>query len=59
MLVEIKQRVPDRPVMMATAYSDDERRRQASEFGAAEFLPKPVDVECLKAQLGPLPSAPD
>jgi CheY-like chemotaxis protein len=28
--VEIKQRSPDLPVMMVTAYSDDERRRQAA-----------------------------
>jgi CheY-like chemotaxis protein len=27
LLVEIKQRVPDLPVMMVTAYGDDERRR--------------------------------
>jgi CheY-like chemotaxis protein len=57
LLVEIKQRFPDLPVMMVTAYSDDERRRQAAEYGAAEFLTKPVDFERLKAQLGQLPSA--
>jgi CheY-like chemotaxis protein len=27
LLVEIKQRFPDLPVMMVTAYGDDERRR--------------------------------
>ena len=59
LLVEIKQRSPDLPVMMVTAYDDDERPRQAAEYGAAEFLTKPVDFERLKAQLGQLPSAPD
>jgi CheY-like chemotaxis protein len=59
LLVEIKPRFPDLPVMMATAYDDDERRRQAAEYGAAEFLTKPVDFERLKAQLEQLPSAPD
>ena len=59
LLVEIKQRSPDLPVMMVTAYGDDERRRQATNYGAAEFLTKPVDFERLKAQLGQLPSAPD
>ena len=51
LLAEIKQRFPDLPVMMVTAYGDDERRRRASEFGAAEFLTKPVDFELLKRQL--------
>ena len=38
LLGEIKQRFPDMPVMMVTAYGDDERRRKASELGAG-FLP--------------------
>jgi two-component system, response regulator, stage 0 sporulation protein F len=59
LLGEIKQRFPDLPVMMVTAYGDDERRRQAAEYGAAEFLTKPVDFEYLKAQLRQLPSAAD
>jgi two-component system, response regulator, stage 0 sporulation protein F len=58
LLGEIKQRLPDLPVMMVTAYGDDERRRQAAECGAADFLTKPVDFERLKAQLRQLPSAP-
>jgi CheY-like chemotaxis protein len=59
LLGEIKRRLPDLPVMMVTAYGDDERRRQAAEYGAAEFLTKPVDFEYLKAQLRQLPSALD
>jgi CheY-like chemotaxis protein len=51
LLGEIKQRFPDLPVMMVTAYGDDERRRQAAVGGAAEFLTKPVDFERLKALL--------
>ena len=39
---------PDMPVMMVTAYGDDERRRTASENGAAEFITKPVDFDQLK-----------
>jgi DNA-binding NtrC family response regulator len=57
LLGEIKQRFPELPVMMVTAYGDDERRRQATKCGAAEFLTKPVDFEYLKAQLRQLPSA--
>lgn len=55
LLREIKTRWPDLPVMMVTAYGDDERRRLASEYGAAEFLTKPVDFDALKAQLRQLP----
>jgi DNA-binding NtrC family response regulator len=47
----IKERRPDLPVIMVTTYGDDERRRRASEYGAAEFMTKPIDFEFLKAQL--------
>ena len=57
LLTEIKKRRPDLPVMMVTAYGDDERRRRAAETGASEFLTKPVDFDQLKAQLQQLPSA--
>jgi CheY-like chemotaxis protein len=59
LLGEIKQQFPQLPVMMVTAYGDDERRRRASELGAAEFLTKPVDFDLLKEQLRQLPSAAD
>jgi len=59
LLAEIKQRRPDLPVMMVTAYGDDERRRRATQHGAAEFITKPVDFEHLKAQLRQLPTAAD
>jgi two-component system, response regulator, stage 0 sporulation protein F len=57
LLERIKQRFPDIPVMMVTAYGDDERRRRAGELGAAEFLTKPVDFDHLKKQLLQLPGA--
>ena len=59
LLGEIKERFPDLPVMMVTAYGDDDRRRQAAEYGALQFLTKPVDFERLKAQLRQLPAAAD
>jgi hypothetical protein len=37
---------------------DDQRRRQAAEHGAADFLAKPVAFEHLKTQLRSDPSAP-
>ena len=57
LLDSIKKLYPHLPVMMVTAYGDDERRRRASELGAAEFLTKPVDFDALKAQLRQLPNA--
>jgi DNA-binding NarL/FixJ family response regulator len=47
----IKQQWPEIPVMMVTAYGDDERRKRASDLGAHEFLAKPVDFDVLKTQL--------
>jgi CheY-like chemotaxis protein len=57
LLAEIKRRFPDLPVMMVTAYGDEERRRLAAEYGAAEFITKPVDFDFLKQQLDQLPTA--
>jgi two-component system, response regulator, stage 0 sporulation protein F len=59
LLGEIKRRFPDLPVMMITAYGDDEHRRRAADSGAADFLTKPVDFDQLKAQLRQLPAAAD
>jgi CheY-like chemotaxis protein len=42
-----------------TAYGDDERRQRAAEYGAADFLAKPVDFEHLKAQLRQFPGVRD
>ena len=55
LLGEIKQRWPELPVMMVTAYGDDERRQRATSYGTAEFISKPVDFEFLKARLRELP----
>ena len=57
LLREIKVRRPDLPVMMVTAYSDEDRRCLAEEYGAAKFITKPVDFDLLKAQLRQLPNA--
>ena len=59
LLGEIKHRLPALPVMMITAYGDDERRRRADDLGASEFLTKPVDFDHLKAQLRQLSTATD
>jgi CheY-like chemotaxis protein len=59
LLREVKKSRPEMPVMMVTAYGDEERRRRARELGAAEFLTKPVDFDLLKEQLRRLPTAAD
>lgn len=51
LLREVKQRRSELPVIMVTAYGDDERRRKADEYGAAAFVTKPVDFGLLKQQL--------
>ena len=59
LLRQIKTRRPDLPVMMVTAYGDDERRRLAGTYGAACFITKPVDFDFLKTQLLDLSDAAD
>jgi DNA-binding NtrC family response regulator len=45
LLAEIKECFPGLPVMMVTAYGDDERRCRAAEHGATEFITKSVDFD--------------
>lgn len=56
LLGEIKKTWPDIPFMMVTAYGDEERRRQATALGAADFITKQVDFEFLKERLRQLPA---
>ena len=51
LLSEIKRQWPELPVIMVTAYGDEERRLRAHELGALDFLTKPVDFHHLKTQL--------
>jgi CheY-like chemotaxis protein len=51
LLREIRRGWPHLPVMMVTAYGDDERKRQAAAAGAVDFLAKPVDFDYLKQRL--------
>jgi CheY-like chemotaxis protein len=51
LLREVKRVRPELPVLMVTAYGDDDRRRRADELGAAAFLGKPVEFDQLKRQL--------
>jgi DNA-binding response OmpR family regulator len=51
LLREVKRLWPRLEVIMITAYNDDERRRVANEFGAADFLNKPIDFDHLKRRI--------
>ena len=57
LLREVKRVRPDLPVIMVTAYGDDDRRQRAAEYGAAEFITKPVDFDVLKSRLAQLAAA--
>ena len=59
LLREIKTRRPELPVMMVTAYGDDERRWRANEYGVAEFITKLFEFDFLKTQLRDLSDAAD
>ena len=59
LLGEVKRRYPELPVMMVTAYGDDDRQRRAKELAAAEFLTKPIDFDLLRVRLRQLPNAAD
>jgi CheY-like chemotaxis protein len=58
LLRRIKQEHAELPVIMVTAYGDEERRLEASQYGASDFVTKPVDFDFLKRQLQQLPRAP-
>jgi two-component system, chemotaxis family, chemotaxis protein CheY len=53
LLSEIKKKYKTPPpiVMMITAYGDEDKRKQAIELGADDFLTKPLDFNLLKTKL--------
>jgi two-component system chemotaxis response regulator CheY len=53
LLKKIKQKFENPPpvVMMITAYGDSENYQQAMEWGADDFLTKPLDFSLLKDKL--------
>jgi len=42
---------PDVPVIMITAYGDDETRRRALDGGAKSLLTKPIDFVTLRDEI--------
>jgi CheY-like chemotaxis protein len=51
LLPKAKAARPDVPVIMITAYSDDNTRRKALEGGAEALLTKPIDFVALRAEI--------
>ena len=51
LLKSIKKNFPTLKVMMVTAYGDDNNYKNAMEFGADDFVTKPVDFSILKEKI--------
>jgi CheY-like chemotaxis protein len=51
-LPKVKAMRPNVPVVMITAYGDDDTRRKAIEGGAAGLLTKPIDFGALRSEIG-------
>jgi len=47
----IKEKHPHLKVFMITAYDDREKQERASEYGAEEYLTKPIDFGYLKNKI--------
>ncbi len=54
LLERTKEIYPELPVIMITAYGDQERRSRAFEIGATDFLAKPIDFDELKSKIAAL-----
>ena len=51
LLPQIKERHPELPVIMITAYGDPETKRKAIEGGAEGLLTKPIDFSLLREEI--------
>jgi CheY-like chemotaxis protein len=56
MLRVIKTRYPDLKVFMVTAYGDEQNYQKAIEYGADDYIRKPVQFERLKEKIWSLQS---
>jgi CheY-like chemotaxis protein len=50
----LKEREPDRPVVMVSAYDNDENKRIAMSRAADGYINKPVDFDQLRTVIGKL-----
>lgn len=47
----IKERFPDLKIFIITAYDDDQKYKTAKEYGADEYLTKPIAFDNLKEKI--------
>jgi len=52
LLPKARRARPDVPVIMITAYGDQDTRRKAAEAGAAGLFTKPIDFPELRGEIG-------
>jgi CheY-like chemotaxis protein len=52
LLPKARAALPDVPVIMITAYGDQDTRRKAIEAGAAGLFTKPIDFPELRCEIG-------
>jgi CheY-like chemotaxis protein len=57
LLERTKKIHPELPVIMITAYGDQERRSRAFDIGAMDFLAKPIDFDQLKSTIATVVAA--
>jgi CheY-like chemotaxis protein len=51
MLPKVREKRPDVPVIMITAYGDADTKRKALEGGASGLLTKPIDFAVLREEI--------
>ncbi len=51
LLPKVRALRPNVPVVMITAYGDEDTRREASEGGAADLVTKPIDFGALRLRI--------
>jgi|ERR1700722_3735624 CheY-like chemotaxis protein len=51
LLPKVRALRPNVPVVMITAYGDEDTRRRASEGGAVDLVTKPIDFDALRQRI--------
>lgn len=54
LLRQVKSDLPNKGVLMITAYGDEKTRQTAEQYGADDFVTKPIDFLHLKARIADL-----
>ncbi|MBI1292216.1 response regulator [bacterium] len=54
LLRHVKKDLPEKGVLMITAYGDEKTRQTAEQYGADDFVTKPIDFAHLKSRIATL-----